>query len=112
MLLEPAERLPPGSGTVREAEVAEHALEVVLVEIAYVPEHGLVAPVAGGHVHRVHHLLEVVVDDLDERALLGVELHDIVEVSEVVVAVVLADEVVEVHQELRGGHRAHELRRN
>ena len=107
--LQPVEGLPLRLRPVREVEVAEHALEVGLVEVADVPEHGLVAAVAGGHVHGVDNLLEVVVDDLHQGALLDVVLHDVVQVVQVVVTVVLADEVVQVHQKLRRGHGTHEL---
>ena len=55
-------------------------------------------------------LLEVVVDDFHKRPLLGVHLHDVLKVIEIVVTVVLADEVVQVHQELRRRHRTHKLR--
>ena len=57
----------------------------------------------------MNHLLEIVVDNLDEGPLLDVHLDDILEMLDVIVTVVLADEVVEVHQELRCGHRTHEL---
>ncbi len=109
MLLQPVERLPLRCAAVREAKIPEHTLKIVAVEIADVPEHGLVAPVAGRHVHRMHDLLEIVVYHLDERALLGVELHDLIKTGEVVIPVVLADEIIEVHQELRRGHGPHEL---
>ncbi len=112
MLLEPAEGLPLRGGAVRETEVAEHAVEIRLVEIADVPEHGLIAAVARRHVHRVDHLLEIVVDDLEQGALLDVVLHHVIKMLEVVVTVILADEIVQVHQELRSGHRAHELGRD
>ena len=105
MLLQPGEGLPLRGAAVGETEVAEHSLEVRLVEVADVPEHGLVAAVAGGHVHGMHHLLEAVVDDLEQ----GVVLHDGIELVEIVVTVILADEVVEVHQELGSGYRTHEL---
>ena len=109
MLLQPVEGLPLGGASVREAEVAEHSLEVVLVEIADVPEHGLVAPVAGRHIHRVDDLLEVVVDYLDKGPLLHVQLHHVIQVVKVVVAVVLADEVIHIHKELGGGDSSHKL---
>ena len=109
VLLQPVEGLPFRSRSVREAEVTEHALEVVAVKVTYVPKNGLIATVACRHVHRVHNLLEVVVDDLHEGALLGIHFHDVVQVLEVIVTVVLADEIVQVHQELRSGHRSHEL---
>ena len=109
MLLEPGQRLPLRLGAVREGEFAEYSAEIRLVEVADVPEHGLVSPVARRHVHGVHDLLEIIVDDLDESTLLEIVLHHLVETGQVVVAIVLPDEVVEIHQELRSGHGSHEL---
>ena len=60
----------------------------------------------------MHDLLEAVVDDLDKGTLLAVFLHDIIEMLEVIVTVVLADEIVKVHEELGSGHSAHELGRH
>ena len=110
MLLEPGKGLPLRLAAVRETEVAEHAAEVALVKVADVPEHRLVTTVAGRHIHGMYNLLEVVVDDFHKRPLLGVHLHDVLKVIEIVVTVVLADEVVKVHQELRRRHRTHKLR--
>ena len=110
MLLEPGKGLPLRLAAVRETEVAEHAAEVALVEVADVPEHRLIPTVAGRHIHGMYNLLEVVVDDFHKRPLLGVHLHDVLKVIEIVVTVVLADEVVKVHQELRRRHRTHKLR--
>ena len=112
MLLEPGQRLPLRLGAVREGEFAEYSAEIRLVEVADVPEHGLVSPVARRHVHGVHDLLEIIVDDLDESTLLEIVLHHLVETGQVVVAIVLPDEVVEIHQELRSGHGSHELGRH
>ena len=111
MLLQPGEGLPLGSCSVREAEIAEHAAEIGLVEVADVPEYGLIAAVARRHVHGVHHLLEVVVDHLHQRTLFDVVLHHRVQFVQVVVPVVLADEIVQVHQELGRCHGTHELGR-
>ena len=110
VLLQPGEGLPLRRRPVRKTEVAEHALEIGLVKVADVPEHGLVAAVAGRHVHRMHDLLETIVDDLAERAFLDIVLHDLVQAVQVVVAVILADEIVQVHQELRRRDGTHELR--
>ena len=57
----------------------------------------------------MHHLLEIVVDNLDEGPLLDVHLDNILEMLDVVVTIVLADEIVEIHQELGSSHSAHEL---
>ena len=72
MFLEPVQGLPLRGGAVREAEIAEHSLEVCLVEVADVPEDGLVTAVPRRHVHGVHDLLEIIVDHLGQGALLGV----------------------------------------
>ena len=109
VLLEPVESLPFGRSAVRETEVAEHALEVRLVEVADIPEHGLVAAVAGRHVHGVDDLLEAVVDNLGEGTLLCIVLHHLVETGQVVIAIVLADEIIEIDEELGSRHRSHEL---
>ena len=109
VLLEPGKGLPLRLAAVRETEVAEHAAEVALVEVADVPEHRLIPTVAGRHIHGMYNLLEVVVDDFHKRPLLGVHLHDVLKVIKIVVTVVLADEVVKVHQELRGRNGSHEL---
>ena len=109
VLLEPVQGLPLGRSAVGEAEVAEDALEIGLVEIADIPEHGLVAAVSGRHVHGMDHLLEAVVDHLGKRALLDIVLNDLVEALQIVVAIVLADEVVQIDEELRSSHGAHEL---
>ena len=55
-----------------EAEIREHALEIRLVEVSYVPEHCLISPVAGRHIHGVDYLLEIIVYDLHEGAALSV----------------------------------------
>ena len=59
----------------------------------------------------MHDLLEIVVDNLGKRTLLYVVLDYGIELVEVVVAVVLADEVIEIHQELRSCYGTHELGR-
>ena len=111
-LLQPAETLPVGFAAVGEAEFAEEALEVRLVIVGDVPEHRLEVAGAGGLVQRVDDLLEAVGDHLVHRLLLEAEVDDAVGLFVVVFAVVFLDEVVEVHEELRGGagaaeHRAH-----
>ena len=39
--LQPAEAVPVRSASVREAELAEEALEIVFVIVSHIPEHGL-----------------------------------------------------------------------
>ena len=110
--LQPAEAVPIGSAAVGETELAEKALEVGFVVIGDVPEHRLVVAGAGGLVERVDNLFEAVGDDLVHRLLAQAEVDHTVGLLVVVLAVVLLDEVVEVHQELGRGagaaeHRAH-----
>ena len=57
----------------------------------------------------MHNLLEVVVDDLDKGSSLDIHLDDILKMVNVVVAIVLPDEIVEIHQEFRGSYCSHEL---
>ena len=109
MFLNPGKGLPLRCGSVRESEIAEHATEIRLVEIADVPEHCLVSPVAGRHIHGMYDLLEIIVDDLDESTFLEIVLHHLVETAQIVVTVILPHEVVEIHQELRCSHCTHEL---
>ena len=111
-LLEPRERLPAGARAVREDELPEEALEVVAVVVGDVPEDGLEVARAGGLVDRVDDLLEAVGDDLVDRAAFGREVDDAVGVQVVVLAVLLFDEVVHVHEELGRGARAREHRRD
>ena len=109
MFLQPGQCLPFRRSAVREAEIAEHALEIRLVEIADVPENRLIAAVSRRHVHRVHDLLEVIVNDFLQRALLGIVLDHLSESFRIVLSIVLADEIVEVHQKFRSSDRSHEL---
>ncbi len=107
-LLEPGEAVPVGLRTVGEVEVAEEGLEVVLVVVGDVPEHGLEVACSRRLVDGVDDLLEAVGDDLVDGALAQGEVNDLVGVLVVVEAVLLADEVVQVHEELWRGARAGE----
>ena len=109
MLLQPGQCLPFRRSAVREAEIAEHALEIRLVEIADVPEYRLIAAVACRHIHRVHNLLEVIVNDFFQGSLFGVAFDHFTESVEVVFTVVLPDEIIHIHKELRCSHGSHEL---
>ena len=101
--LKPAERLPDGLGAVGETELTEEAFEVVAIVVGHIPEHRLEITCASGLVDGIDHLLETVGDHLVNGALPQGEIHHLVALFIVVVAVFLADEVVHVHQELRGG---------
>ena len=109
MPLKPVKSLPLRRRTVREAELSEYSLKIILVKITDVPEYGLISPVAGRHVHGMHNLLEIVVDDLYKGPLLDIQLHHLIKTVDVVIPIVLADEVVKIHKELRSGHGTHEL---
>ena len=111
-LLQPGESLPVGLRAVGEVEVAEDGLEVVLVVVGDVPEHGLVVTGTCRLVQRVDNLLEVVGDHLVDGALLQTHVGLLVGTLPVVLTPLLANEVVHVHQELGRGtgaaeHRAH-----
>ena len=109
-LLQPGESLPVGLRTIGEVELAEDALEVILVIVSHIPEHSLVVAGTRGLVERIHNLLEVVRDDLVDGTLLQTHVSLLVGTLVVVLAILLADEIVHVHQELRrsagtGEHR-------
>ena len=89
--------LPVRAAEVREDEVAEHGVEVVLVVDGDVPEGALVAARGGGLVERIDDVLQVVGDVLFMRA-------------QVVVAIVLAREVVKIGEKFDGGDRPGKLR--
>ena len=88
--METADAFPRRAVAIREDEVAEHALEVVFIKDRDVPEHTLVTASGGGLIERVNDVLEVVLD------LEGVH-------GEIVIAVVLAGEVIEAVEKLDGG---------
>ena len=102
--LQPVERIPVGPRSVGEEKVAEQALEIVAVVVGDVPENGLEVPRAGRLVDRVDDLLEAIGDDLVERTALERQVDDAIRIAVIVRAVLLPDEVVQVHQEL--GRRA------
>ncbi len=102
-LLQPLEAFPVGSRPVGEAELAEKAVEIRLVVVRNVPKHSLIVACAGGLVERVDNLLEAVGDDLVEGAAFEAEVNHLVGAGVVVRTVVLANEVVEIHQELGRG---------
>ena len=102
-LLQPVESVPVGLCAVGEVEVSEDRIEVVFIVITDIPEHSLIVAGTGRLVERVDDLLEAVGDDLVDRALLQAEIHDIVGMGIVVLAIFLLDEVVHIHQELRCG---------
>ena len=57
----------------------------------------------------MYDLLEIIVNHLDQSAFLEIVLNHLVKPVKIVVTVVLPDEVIEIHQELRGGNSTHEL---
>ncbi len=109
MSLKPVKSLPPWSRTIRKTEVPEYTLKIVLIEITYIPEHCLITPIASWHIHRVHHLLEVIVNDLHQSTLLDIQLHHLIKTVKVVVTIILSDEIVKIHKKLRCSYRTHKL---
>ena len=99
-LLQPRKTIPIGLRTVGEVEVAEDRLKVIAVIVSDIPEHGLIVTGTCGLVQCVDNLLKIVSDDLVDRALLQTEVSLIVWALPIVQAILLADEVVHVHQEL------------
>ena len=110
--LEPAQRLPVRARTVRKTELAEETLEVGAVVVGDVPEDGLEVACARGLVDRVDDLLETVGDDLVDRAAAFRKVGGVVGSQVVVLAVLLFDEIVEVHQKFGRGAGAREHRRD
>ena len=107
--LQPRQRLPMGFRAVREDEFPEKRLEIVAVVVGDVPEHGLEIPRPGGLVDRVDDLLEAVGDHLVDRAPFLREVDHFVGARVVILAVLLFDEIIHVHQEFgrRAGSREH-----
>ena len=97
VVLQRGDALPVRAAEVGEDEVAEHGVEVVLVVDGDVPEGALVAARGGGLVERIDDVLQVVGDVLFMRA-------------QVVVAIVLAREVVKIGEKFDGGDRPGKLR--
>ena len=110
--LQPRQPLPVGARPVGETELAEERFEVVAVVVGDIPEDGLEVACAGGLVDRVDHLFEAVGDDLVDRAAVAREVDHLVGAPVVVLAELLRDEVVHVHQEFGGGAGAREHRRD
>ena len=82
---------------IREDEIAEHRIEIVLIVNGNIPEYALITARGGGLVDAVHHLLHVVGD------FFGVGF-------QIIVAVVFAGKVVEISQKFHRRHRAGKLR--
>ena len=74
-----------------------------MVVVGNIPEHGLVVAGTRRLVQRIDYLLEIVGDNLVDGALLQAEVGLFVDTLPVIESILLADEVVHVHQELRGG---------
>ena len=80
-----------------EDEIAEHRVEIVLIVNGNIPKHALITARGGRLVDAVHHLLHMVGDFF----AVGFQI---------IVAVVLAGEVVEISQKFHRCHRAGKLR--
>ena len=104
--LEPAEAFPVGFGAVGETELAEKAVEVGFVVVGNVPEDGLIVASSRRLVEGVNNLLEAVGNDLVESAFLQAQINHLGGILPIVFAVVEANEIVEIHQELWSGTSA------
>ena len=82
---------------IREDEIAEHRVKIVLIVNGNIPEYTLITACGGRLVDAVHHLLHMVGD------FFGVGF-------QIIVAVVFAGEVVEISQKFHRRHRAGKLR--
>ena len=82
---------------IREDEIAEHRVEIILIVNGNIPEYALITACGSGLVDAVHHLLHMVGD------FFGMGF-------QIIVAVVFAGEVVEISQKFHRRHRAGKLR--
>ena len=99
-LLQPREAVPVGLAAIGEVELAEDALKIVAIVVGHIPEHGLIVAGTCGLVQRIDNLLEVVGDDLVDATFLQGEVGLLVGVLPVVLAVLITNEVVHVHEKL------------
>lgn len=111
-LLQPREAFPNGLGTVREDKITEHAVKIRVVIVGAVPEDGLETARGGRLVEGIDDLLKDVGDDLVDGAMAVGVIDDFISVQIVVIAVFLADEVVEVEPYFRSRNGSKKLRRN
>jgi len=109
VLLQIGEGFPYRLGAVREDKFPEHAVEVRLIEIRHIMEHGLIIPGGGGDIEGVDYLFKAVLNDLLYRAVAAGHIHNVVDVGIIVFAVVLTDKVIKVEEKFRGGTGACEL---
>ena len=101
-----------GFRAVGEDELPEERFEIIAVVVGDVPEDGLEVAGSGGLVDRVDDLLEAVGDDLVYCAAFLRQVDYLVGTSVIVLAVLLLDKIVHVHQELGRGARAAQHARN
>ena len=99
-LLQPRETIPVGLRAIGEVELAEDALEVILVIVGYVPEYGLIVAGTSRLVQRVNNLLEIVGYHLIDGTLLQAHICLLVGTLPIVQTILLTNKVVHVHQEL------------
>ena len=100
-LLQPRETVPVGLAAIGEVELAEDALKIVAIVVGHIPEDSLVVAGTCGLVQGVDNLLEVVGDNLVDATFLQGEVGLLVGMLPVVLAVLITNEVVHIHQELR-----------
>src|SRR5574344_461327 len=112
MLLKPRKGFPFWGRAVRKPEISKYSVEIRFIEIADIPEHGLISSITGRHIHRMNNLLEVIVNHLGKGSLLYVELDNLVQHRKIVIPIILSDEIIEIHQEFRGSDCSHKLGRN
>ena len=101
-LLQPRETVPVGLAAIGEVELAENRLEIVAIVVGHIPEHSLVVAGTCGLVQGVDNLLEVIGDNLVDATFLQGKVSLLVGMLPVVLAVLITDEVVHIHEELGG----------
>ena len=95
---------PTGSVTIWEYEIIENGVEVVAIEVSDVPEDRLIAPRPSRLVNCINNLREVVFKTLAQGYLMVAKVLDYaIQVVNIILAVILAGEMVEVAKEFRSG---------
>ena len=101
--MQPVDPVPMRPRPVGKDEIAEKAVEVVVVVIRDVPEHGLEVTRAGRLVDGIDDLLETVGDHLVQRAAAQRKVHDLIGPAEVVLAILAFEEIIHIEEELGRG---------
>ena len=111
-LLQPGHRLPLHFCAIWEYEIREHTIKIRLVEVCAVPEDGLEITSSGRLIQRIDDLLKLVSNNLVDTAMTIGKINYLICVQVIIVAIVLADEVIKIRDELRGGDCTGKLRCN